>query len=82
MDGQRLLQQAVDGLARMQRAIRILEDHLHLAVEGLVAARPKRLAVDGDLPPEATGARPAMARSIVDFPEPDSPTRPKDSARR
>ena len=41
VDGERLQQQPVDGLARMQRAVRVLEDHLHFAVEGLVAMRAK-----------------------------------------
>ena len=42
VDGQRLGQDAVHRLARMQRAIRILKHHLHLAPIGLAA---KRMAV-------------------------------------
>jgi hypothetical protein len=38
MDGKRFLQQPVDGLARVQRTVGILEHHLHFAVERLVAA--------------------------------------------
>ena len=37
VDGQRLGQDAVDCLAWVQAAIRVLEDHLHLAAEGLAA---------------------------------------------
>ncbi len=48
VDGQRFLQQAVDGLARVQRPVRVLEDHLHLAVEGLVAAAAQCPAINGD----------------------------------
>ncbi len=50
------------------------------AVEGLVAARAKRLAEDRDGSSPTTGAfRPARALSSVDLPDPDSPTSPKDS---
>jgi hypothetical protein len=38
VDRQRLQQQPVDGLARVQRTIRILEHHLHFAIKCLVAA--------------------------------------------
>src|SRR5690606_28795027 len=46
MDGKRLLQQPVHRLARMQGAIGILEHHLHLPVEGLVASASELLAID------------------------------------
>ena len=61
----------------MQRAVGVLEDHLHAAGEGLVAAARHRLRRRRRSRPPATGARPQMARSTVDLPEPDSPTRPK-----
>ena len=73
-------QDVVDGLARMQRAVGVLEHHLHQLVEGLVALRaPSGLAGDARRAPLQSGLRPAMARSTVDLPEPDSPTRPKVS---
>ena len=78
MDRQRLQQQPVDGLARVQRTVGVLEHHLHFAIERLVAARAELLAVDRDLAAD-TGASPAIARSSVDLPDPDSPTSPKDS---
>src|SRR3546814_16611807 len=37
VDRQRLHEDAVDGVARMQRPVRVLEHHLHQRVDGLVA---------------------------------------------
>ena len=49
MDGERFEKQPVDGLARMERAVGVLEDHLDLAEEGPRPALPGTdLAVDGD----------------------------------
>src|SRR3546814_12208209 len=48
VDRQRLHEDAVDGVARMQRPVRVLEHHLHQLVEGLVAPRALPLPGDGD----------------------------------
>jgi hypothetical protein len=42
VDGQRLGQDAVDRLPRVQAAVRVLEHHLHLAAKGLAARRGPR----------------------------------------
>ena len=41
---------AVYGMAWIQRAVGVLEHHLHQLEEGLVPLGPERLAVDGDAP--------------------------------
>src|SRR3546814_5119918 len=46
VDRQRLHEDAVDRMARVQRAIGVLDHHLHKLVEGLVAAR--HLLATGD----------------------------------
>src|SRR3546814_6965384 len=48
VDRQRLHEDAVDRMARVQRAIGVLEHHLHQLVEGLVAARPLLATGDDD----------------------------------
>ena len=52
---QRLGQDAVHGLARVQRAVGVLEHHLHRAVKGAVAPAAQRAAVEQHV------ARPALA---------------------
>src|SRR3546814_3040496 len=60
VDRQRLHEDAVDRMARVQRAIGVLEHHLHQLVEGLVAARP--LLATGDDDPAGPGGIEAAQR--------------------
>ena len=48
IDLERLLQDRADLLARVERAVGILEHHLHLGIERLVAAAAERFAVQCD----------------------------------
>ena len=81
--GQRFGQGPVHRLPGVQRAVRVLEHHLHLA-----GSRPGRGVGPASTPSIATsrpvqsGLRPAMARRMVDLPEPLSPTRPNAAAGR
>ena len=80
MDDQRLAQDVVDRLARMQRGVGILEDELHAAGgQPGCAWRPGGAAIDSQPRCRVEATRPAMAFSTVDLPEPDSPTMPKVS---
>ena len=65
----------------MQRAVGVLEHHLHAAEEVLVAARGQHLPSTSTIRPVQSGLSPDSARSTVDLPEPLSPTRPKLSPR-
>ena len=73
-----------DALARIERRVRILEDHLHLAAERSQLAPRER----GDVACRRSGscrwsARAAArgSRPSVDLPQPDSPTMPSVSPR-
>ena len=80
---QRLAEDAVDGVARVQRAVGVLEDHLQPCGESRSAAAcADRLAVEHDRagPVRRSGRRWPAAPSIL--PEPDSPTSPKASPAR
>ena len=50
VDGERLGERRVDGVARVQRRVGVLEDHLHAAGESAVARHADRLAVEQDAP--------------------------------
>ena len=50
VDGERLGQRLVHGVARMQRGVGVLEDHLDAAREGAVARHADGLAVEQDAP--------------------------------
>ena len=70
-----------DRLARVQRRVRVLEDHLHLAAERPHLARlnpvmssPSKMTV-----PEVESMSFVTSRAVVDLPHPDSPTRPSVS---
>ena len=59
MDGQRLRQDTVDGVARMQRRVGILKNHLHAAIEGLITRRRDGFATDAD-PASGDRSKPAQ----------------------
>ena len=75
---------AEDGHARVERGVGILEDHLEIdALRArtsrrgrAVRSRPSRMTV-----PPVAGMSCMMVRERVDFPQPDSPTRPRISPR-
>ena len=66
----------VDGVPRVQRAGRVLEDHLHPAAERLAATSGRRPAARRRRAPRRRSAarRPIRVRASVVLPEPDSPT--------
>ena len=84
VDGERVADDRADPAARVQRAVRVLEDHLDLAA---VRAHRRRGKLGDVVPVEHDPARgdvvqPAMHRARVDLPQPVSPTRPSVSPRR
>ena len=74
-----------DALARVERRVRILEDHLHLAPQRAQRA-PDELrdvaAVEQDACPSVSSCSRTRQRPSVDLPQPDSPTRPRVSPAR
>ena len=68
-------------LARVERLVGVLEDHLHAPAElGRAPAcprPPRRRAATRR--PVALDCRPSIARASVDLPQPDSPTMPRIS---
>ena len=82
---ERLADRLGDRLARIERRVRVLEDHLHVAAR--VARSPRLSSSAISAPP--TSPRPRSARSsrstsraTVDLPDPDSPDEPERLARR
>jgi hypothetical protein len=85
VDGERFGHLVADGLHRVERRHRFLEDHrdvvaaggapvgLGLVEEGLAVERMSPVAV------APSGRRPISASAVMDLPEPLSPTRPKTS---
>jgi hypothetical protein len=71
------------GEARVERAVGVLEDDLHLAPQGahLAGARPV-MSGPRSISPEVGSSRRMMERPSVVLPQPDSPTRPSVSPRR
>ena len=76
IDDERLLEDRADLLARVERAVGILEHELHgapqalqLAGGGLTASRPSMVSA-----PEVGGSIRVTMRASVDLPQPDSPT--------
>ena len=82
---ERLGDDEADALARVQRRVRVLEDHHHLrggsgassARESCVMSRPSKT-----IRPPVGSRRRMMQRAIVDLPQPDSPTTPSVSPSR
>ena len=82
VDLERLADDEADALARVQRRVRILEDHRHLAPdraacsvrESFVMSRPSN-----QIRPSVVSSSRMMQRASVDFPHPDSPTIPSVS---
>ena len=76
---QRLGDDARDGLARIERSIRVLEHHLDVAPGLAQLLARQRMQVAPEQPHAAGGGRSnAMtSRARVDLPEPDSPTMPR-----
>ncbi len=80
---QRLGDDGGHAAARVQRLVRVLEDHLDVAAQraqrrpALAPARRRSRPC-----PAAAGTSPSIARASVDFPQPDSPTIPRISPRR
>ena len=77
---QRLGHDARHGLARVERAVGVLEHHLHIAPRGAQfvasAARAGRGPSSCTLP-EVGRSSAITRRAMVDLPEPDSPTMPR-----
>jgi hypothetical protein len=79
VDGERLGDDRADGLAGVQRRVRVLEDHLHLAVKALqpvALALRDVLAVEQDLPRgrveqphQEPGGRALTAAGLADQPK-------------
>ena len=63
-------------IARVERRVRVLEDHLQRG-DGVPSAARGRPS--STISPADSGASPTAARARVDLPEPDSPTRPTTS---
>ena len=78
VDDQRAGQVVLDGVDRIQRGKRILEDQLHLAAVlqgGLARLRLENiLAIEENLTACVTWIRRAIMRMVVVLPLPDSPT--------
>ena len=79
VDPERRADDRADRLARVERRVRVLEDHLHLAPVGAHLARGEL----GDVRRPRTSPCPAVessslmtSRAVVDLPHPDSPTSP------
>ena len=82
VDAQRIGQRAAHGLARIERGVGVLEDHLDGAraspAVGCALALRSR-AVEQRCGRASAGSSPMMASARVDLPQPDSPTRPRHS---
>ena len=79
VQAQRIGQGAAHGLARIERGVGVLEDHLHRARRRHALAAGKRAGRRGRSGRESAAAAPMMASARVDLPQPDSPTRPRHS---
>ena len=82
MEPQRLADDLADPVARVERRVGVLEDHLHLAAQRLhLAALQARRSPGPRTGPSPRWARRSwrIARHRVDLPQPDSPTRPSVS---
>ena len=73
---------ARDPLARVQRLVRVLEDHLHPPAQLAQAALAATGSPSSATSPAAGSTSPSIARASVDLPQPDSPTTPRISPRR
>src|SRR4051812_25304718 len=81
VDAERLADDRADRLARVERRVRVLEDHLHLATERLELAleRPAMSRPRYSIVPLVGSSRRVIRRAVVDLPQPVSPTRPSVS---
>ena len=78
--GQRLGDDARDGLARIERAVGVLEHHLEIAPRAAQLVARQRDAGRGpssDTEPDVGRSSAITSRASVDLPEPDSPTMPR-----
>ena len=85
VDRERRADDLADRLARVQRRVRILEDHLHLAPQRpqLRAGSDARCRVPSKrIVPAVGSSSRSIRRAVVDLPQPDSPTMPSVSPRR
>ena len=79
--GERLADDARDRLARIERAIGVLEDHLHMRAHFAQRRRAAARFIAEPISracPEVGRSSAIAARASVDLPEPDSPTMPKE----
>ena len=88
MDADGLGHLVADGLQRVERGHRLLEDHADVAAADRAHRAPRRAAAGrgrrGAMRPAATapcGSRPMTASAVIDLPEPLSPTTPSTSPR-
>jgi hypothetical protein len=84
VDGERFGHLVADGLHRVERRHRLLEDHrdvaprvAHQSASGWPRSSCRRADVPGG--GRAVGQEPISASAVMDLPEPLSPTRPKTS---
>ena len=84
VDPERVADDLADPLARVERGVRVLEDHLHLAPErAQLPPRERRDvgAVEESRVPLVGSCSRTSSRPSVDLPQPDSPTMPSVSPR-
>ena len=84
VDHERLADDRADRLARVQRRVRVLEDHLHLAPQRhhLACATASRCrGPRSTIEPLVGSSSRSSSRAVVDLPQPDSPTMPSVSPR-
>ena len=74
----------LDRLARVQRRVRVLEDHLHLAPQRpeLALRESRDVRPSKRIVPDVGSSRRSISRAVVDLPQPDSPTIPSVSPSR
>ncbi len=85
VDGKRVADDGADPALRVEGAVRVLEDHLHLPPDRAELARLQPgdvLTLETQPVPEVRSWRRAMQRANVDLPQPVSPTNPRVSPRR
>ena len=76
VDRERLADDRADRAPRVQRRVRVLEDHLHLAPQRLDVARaesPRSRGRRSATEPDVGSSRRSSSRAVVDLPQPLSP---------